>query len=294
MSVVVCDVGPRDGLQNEHDRLSPDQRSELSVMIAEAGVPAVEAASFVRHDLVPQMAGADAVVDGLPLGNGTRWSAWCSNERGVQRALSTGLSEIHVAMMATESFARRNTGMSLSGALAAARRMVTAAHLGGAHVVGAVSVAFGCPFEGRVSHDAALTVAYALTAAGADELVLADTIGVATPGAVRRLVRRVLELGPPVGVHMHDTRNTGTANAIAALEAGATTFETSVGGLGGCPFAPGATGNLATEDLVYVLEEEGVETGIDLETLIDVSRWLEQTLGRPVPAALTRAGAWAY
>ena len=294
MSVVICDVGPRDGLQNEDERLTPGQRTELSMKLAATGIPAVEAASFVRDDLVPQMAGAEEVIAGLELDDGTRWSALVLNERGVRRALAAGLSEIHIAVMATETFAQRNTGMSLTAALAEAEKMVTAAHAGGAHVVGTVSVAFGCPFEGRVEPEAALRVAGALTEAGADELVLADTIGVAVPGQVRRLVGRALDLGPPVGVHMHDTRNTGTANSVAALEAGATTFETSAGGLGGCPFAPGATGNLATEDLVYVFEEEGVPTGIDLDGVIDVSRWLERTLGRAVPSALARAGGRAY
>jgi len=294
VSIVICDVGPRDGLQNEQERLTPAQRAQLATMIAATGVPAVEAASFVRDDLVPRMAGAEAVVKELPTDDGTRWSALALNERGVQRALAAGLREIHVAVMATETFAQRNTGMSLADALAGAATMVRAAHAAGTRVVGTVSVAFGCPFEGRVSPAAALAVAEALVAAGADELVLADTIGVAVPGQVRRLVEDALELGAPVGVHLHDTRNTGVANSVAALGAGATTFETSVGGLGGCPFAPGATGNLATEDLVYVLDEEGVPTGVDLDAVIGVSRWLEQLLGRPVPSALARAGGRAY
>jgi isopropylmalate/homocitrate/citramalate synthase len=293
VSVVICDVGPRDGLQNERERLTSAQRAQLCAMLAATGVPAVEAASFVRDDLVPQMAGAEDVVRDLSR-DGTRWSALVLNERGVQRALAAGLSELHIAVMATETFAQRNTGMSLPDALTEAGKMVRAAHAGGARVVGTVSVAFGCPFEGRVEPAAALTVADALVAAGADELVLADTIGVAVPGQARRLVQQALELGAPVGVHMHDTRNTGTANSIAALEAGATTFETSVGGLGGCPFAPGATGNLATEDLVYVLDEEGVRTGVDLDAVIGVSRWLEQLFGCPVPSALARAGGRAY
>lgn len=294
MSVVICDVGPRDGLQNEPVAFSAIQRARLCARLARCGLPAVEAASFVRDDLVPAMAHAEELVARLRLGDGTRWSALALNVRGVERALSAGLREIHVAVMATETLAQRNTGMSLADALTEAGRMVRAAHAGGARVAGTVSVAFGCPFEGRVPPDVALTVADALVSAGADELVLADTIGSAVPGQVRALVREALPLGPPVGVHLHDTRNTGVANALAALDAGATTFETSVGGIGGCPFAPGATGNLATEDLVYVLEAEGVRTGVDLDAVIAVSRWLEGLLGRPVPAALTRAGGRAF
>jgi isopropylmalate/homocitrate/citramalate synthase len=287
MKVTLCDVGPRDGLQNEDVRFTPAQRAELAVKLAAAGLPSVEAASFVRDDLVPQMAGAEEVVAGLPLDDGTRWSALVLNERGVERALAAGLREIHVAVMATESFARANTGMGLEQALAGAGRMVRAAHAGGARVVGAVSVAFGCPFEGRVAPEAALRVAEAL--GDVDELFLADTIGVAVPGQVRRLVRRALELGPPIGVHLHDTRNTGVANAVAALDAGATSFETSVGGLGGCPFAPGATGNLATEDLVWMLDGLGVAHGVDLGALARTSAWMAERLGRPSPSRVVRA-----
>jgi isopropylmalate/homocitrate/citramalate synthase len=294
VSVVIRDVGPRDGLQNLRVTFSPEQRAGLSARLAACGLKAVEAASFVREDRVPQMAGAEDVASALPDAPGVSWSALVLNERGVQRALAAGIGEVHVAVMATDSFARSNTNMSLADALARTGRMVGLARAGGARVVGSVSVAFGCPFEGRVPERAALAVAEALAAAGADELVLSDTIGVATPRAVRSLVRRALELDVPVGVHLHDTRNTGTANSLMALDAGATSFETAVGGLGGCPFAPGASGNLATEDLVYVLEEEGVATGVDLDAVIRVSRRLEKALGGPVPAALTRAGGRAY
>jgi isopropylmalate/homocitrate/citramalate synthase len=293
MNVALCDVGPQDGLQHEPETLTPAQRAELCVQLAACGLPGVEAASFVREDRVSQMAGAEAVIAALPAVDGTRWSALVLNYRGVERALVAGLTEIHIAVMATQASAQRSTNQSLADALAGARRMVGFARAAGARVVGTVSVAFGCPFEGRVSPDAALAVAQALAGAGATALVLADTIGVATPSSVKRLVRRALELGLPVGAHLHDTRNTAIANALAALEAGATTFETSVGGIGRGPFASeGASGNLATEDLVYVLEKEGVSTGIDLDAVIGVSRGLEQTLGRPVPAALVRAGGW--
>jgi (R)-citramalyl-CoA lyase len=291
MTVTVCDVGPRDGLQNEPEILEPATRAALARRLAAAGLPAVEAVSFVRDDLVPQMAGAEEVVADLDADRPTRWSGLVLNERGLQRAMAAGLDEVHVAVMATEAFAQRNTRMSLPQAIEVTRRTVAAARAVDLHVVGTVSVAFGCPFEGHVDPDRVIDAATALVDAGAQELVLADTIGVATPRPVRELVRRALELGVPVGAHLHDTRNTAMANTMAALEAGATTFETSVGGIGGCPFAPGATGNLATEDLVYLLDGEGVQTGIDLGELIAVSHWLEGELGRAVPAALARAPA---
>jgi hydroxymethylglutaryl-CoA lyase/(R)-citramalyl-CoA lyase len=285
--VSICDVGPRDGLQNDPILLAPVERAQLCGELAACGLPAIEAASFVRDDLVPPMAGAEQVIAALPQAAST-FSALVLNERGLQRALDAGVEEVHVAVAATDAFARVNARMSLEEALAMGRRVVTSARAAGARVVGTVSVAFGCPFEGRVPPGAALAAAEAL--AEADTLVLADTVGVAAPSAVASLVKQALELGRPVGVHLHDTRNTAIAGALAALEAGATSVETSVGGLGGCPFAPGATGNLATEDLVYVLEEEGVRTGVDLDAVIRVSRRLEERLGHPVSAALTRAG----
>jgi isopropylmalate/homocitrate/citramalate synthase len=290
VSVSICDVGPRDGLQNDSVVLAAAERARLSAELAATGLPGIEVASFVRDDLVPAMAGAEEVIRELPQSNGTTFSALVLNERGLRRALDAGVKEIHIAVMATEAFAQANTRMSLERALATGRVVVESAKAAGARVVGTVSVAFGCPFEGRVAPAAALAAAEALAAA--DSIVLADTIGVAAPGAVGSLVKRALELGPPVGVHLHDTRNTAIAGSLAALAAGATSFETSVGGLGGCPFAPGATGNLGTEDLVYALEGEGVPTGVDLDAVIGVSRRLEQRLGHPVPAALTRAGGW--
>jgi isopropylmalate/homocitrate/citramalate synthase len=290
VSVAICDVGPRDGLQNDAVVLAPAERARLSAELAATGLPGVEAASFVRDDLVPAMAGAEQVIEELPHADGTTFSALVLNERGLRRALAAGVEEVHIAVMATEAFAQANTRMSLERALEAGRTVVAGAKAAGVRVVGTVSVAFGCPFEGRVPPAAALAAAEALAAA--DAIVLADTIGVATPRAVGSLVAQALELGRPVGVHLHDTRNTAIAGSLAALAAGATSFETSVGGLGGCPFAPGATGNLGTEDLVYVFEGEGVATGVDLDAVIGVSRRLEQRLGHPVPAALTRAGRW--
>jgi len=286
--VTVCDVGPRDGLQNEPDVLPAATRAELVNRIAAAGVPRIEAASFVRGDRVPQMADAEDVVAGIERRDGTEYAGLVLNRKGYDRLrAASGLDRVNCTLAATETFNRRNGNMSLEEATAQVREIVAASDLPATVIV---SVAFGCPFEGRV--DAARVADLCEQLDGADELVLADTIGVATPTRVRRLVERVSILGRPVGVHLHNTRNTGYANAVAALEAGATLFDASVGGLGGCPFAPRATGNIATEDLVYVLEGEGVDTGIDLGALVDVSRWLEELLGRRLEGYVYRAGAW--
>jgi len=285
--VTVCDVGPRDGLQNEPDVLPAPVRAELVNRLAATGVPKIEAASFVRADRVPQMADAEDVVAEIQRRDGIEYAGLVLNRKGYDRLRASGLDRVNCTLAATEEFNRRNGNMSLEEATAQVREMVEASELPTTVVV---SVAFGCPFEGRVDSARVADLCEQLDAAG--ELVLADTIGVATPTPVRRLVERVSILGPPVGVHLHNTRNTGYANAVAALEAGATVFDASVGGLGGCPYAPKATGNVATEDLVYVLEGEGVETGIDVDGLIGVSRWLEELLGRQLEGYVYRAGAW--
>jgi hydroxymethylglutaryl-CoA lyase/(R)-citramalyl-CoA lyase len=286
--LTICDVGPRDGLQNESVTLDAGVRAELCDRLLDAGLRAVEAASFVNPRLVPQMAGAEEVVAAVRRRGGTVLSGLVLNERGFDRALAAGVDEVHYAFPVTDTFARRNQNTTVAGGLETSHLLVKRAREAGVPITVGLIVAFGCPFEGRVAPQAALAAAEAL--AEADALVLADTVGVAVPSAVVSLVTQALQLGRPVGVHLHDTRNTAIAGSLAALQAGATSVETSVGGLGGCPFAPGATGNLATEDLVYVLEEEGVKTGVDLDAVIAVSRRLEERLGHPVPAALTRAG----
>lgn len=286
MRVTVCDVGPRDGLQNEADVLEPGVRAGLVNRLAAAGVPRVEAASFVRDDLVPQMAGAEDVVGAIDR-DGTEYSGLVLNERGHERLARTSLDRVNVTLAATETFSRRNANASVDDALSQALAIV---HGADRPVTVTISVAFGCPFEGEV--DPGRVVGLAERLADADEVVLADTIGVATPGQVRRLVERVAALGKPVGGHFHDTRHTGVANAWAALDAGATVLDASVGGLGGCPFAPRATGNVATEDIAYTLEREGVETGIDLEALIGVAAWIADVLGRDLPGRVYRAGGF--
>jgi isopropylmalate/homocitrate/citramalate synthase len=289
-SVRLYDVGPRDGLQNEPEVLPPAVRVELVHRLVGAGLCAVEVASFVDPRRVPQMGGAEEIVQALERVDGVVYAGLALNERGCERLLATALDEVRFAFGATESFNRRNQNASVDESLEVAGRIVSRAKADGVRTALTISVAFGCPFEGRVEEGRVLELADTLAAAEPDEILLADTIGVATPSHVRRLVAGAAELGVPVGGHFHNTRNTGYANALAALEAGATVLDASVGGLGGCPFAPRATGNIATEDLVYLLHEEGVETGIRLESLVEVSEWLEGVLGRKLEGQVYRAG----
>ena len=288
--VTVVDVAPRDGLQNEPDVLSPAVRAELVRRLSETGLPAVEVASFVDPRRVPQMAGAEDVVAALDRPEGVVYAGLALNEHGYDRLVATGLDEVRFAFGATESFNRGNQGASVQESLEAGLRIVARGREDGIRTAVTISVAFGCPFEGRVDTNRVLELAGQVAAVEPDTILLADTIGVAVPGEVRELTARTKALGVPVGGHFHNTRNTGYANALAALEAGASVLDASVGGLGGCPFAPGATGNIATEDLVYLLHGEGVETGIDLEALITVSEWLEGVLGRELDGQLYRAG----
>jgi hydroxymethylglutaryl-CoA lyase/(R)-citramalyl-CoA lyase len=287
-SVTICDVGPRDGLQNEAATLEPATRAELVNRLAAAGLPKVEAVSFVSADRVPQMAGAEEVVAEIERRNGVAYAGLVLNERGYERFAATGLDELHFTLAATETFNQRNANRSVNASVEELARIDS-----DRPVSASISVAFGCPFEGEVDPAAVLRLAERLVEAGAEEIVFADTIGVGVPHQVRELVAGGAQLLPRIGVHFHDTRNTGIANADAALEAGATAFESSVGGVGGCPFAPRATGNVATEDLVYLLHGEGVETGIDLDALIGVAEWLEGILGRPLPGRVYRAGTFS-
>jgi isopropylmalate/homocitrate/citramalate synthase len=293
IGVTVCDVGPRDGLQNEATTLDPGTRASLVNRLAAAGLRRVEAVSFVNPARVPQMAGAEEVVAGVEPVEGVVYAGLALNDKGYDRLAATSLDEVHYAFAATDSFNRRNANASAEESAQAAARIISRAHADGLRATVTIGVSFGCPFEGAVDPERVLELARRLAAAGTDEIVFADTVGVAVPRQVRRLVGEGLKIGPPVGVHLHNTRNTGFANAYAALEAGATVFDASVGGLGGCPFAPRATGNVSTEDLVYLLEGEGVETGIDLDALIGVAEWLEGVLGRELPGQVYRAGAFA-
>jgi isopropylmalate/homocitrate/citramalate synthase len=291
--VTLYDVGPRDGLQNEPEVLDVETRSELVRRLVATGLPGIEVASFVDPRRVPQMANAEEVVAAVGGAPGVTRAGLAVNERGYERLVATGLDEVRFAFGATESFNQRNQGASVDESLAAATRIVTRAREDGLRSTVTLSVAFGCPFEGEVHPARVIAVAERVVGAAApDSLVLADTIGVAAPSAVRSLVVQAVASGVPVGGHFHNTRNTGYANALAALDAGAVVLDASVGGLGGCPFAPNATGNIATEDLVYMLEREGVETGVNLDGLIGVAAWLTELLGRRLDGQLYRAGAF--
>src|SRR3954466_2136977 len=286
MAITICEVGPRDGLQNEPETLAPSVRAELVSRLAAAGLPRIEAVSFVRDDRVPQMAGAEEVVAAAQRG-GAQLSGLVLNERGYERFGRTSLDRVSCTLAATEEFNRRNGNATLDEAVERVRAIIATAPV---PATVTVSCAWGCPFEGEVDPGGVADLCERLDAA--DELVLADTIGVATPRRVQHLVERVSILGKPVGAHLHNTRNTGYASAWGALAGGATVLDASIGGLGGCPFSPQATGNIATEDLVWQLERDGVRTGVDVDALAGVSTWLAAVAGPRLEGNLYRAARW--
>ena len=288
--VEIVDVGPRDGLQNEDKTLTPEVRAELCEKLAAAGVPRVEAASFVNPKRVPQMAGAEEVMNAIERSPHTSYAGLVLNEKGYERAIEAGVDEVRYAFPVTETFASRNQNTTVADATRLAARLVERARLDGVRVSITLSAAFGDPFEGKVDPGHVLDVAGQVAASVPDEIVLADTIGVGVPSQVRNLVEGAATHGITVGCHFHDTRNTGIANAAAAVESSATVLDASVGGTGGCPFAPRATGNIATEDLIYLLHGMGYETGIDLDALIEVASWLAQQLEKELPGQLYKAG----
>jgi len=290
--VTVCDVGPRDGLQNEATTLPPETRADLINRLSDAGLPRIEAVSFVNPARVPAMAGAEEVAEGIVRRAGVSYAGLVLNERGYDRLRDTGLDRVSLNFAATDGFSTRNANQTVDEAMGTVARVLERTKTDGVPSTVSISVAFGCPFEGAVAPEHVLGLAEEAVTLGADEIVFADTIGVATPTQVRHMVVEAVKFARPVGVHLHNTRSTGFANAWAALEWGATVFDASVGGLGGCPFAPRATGNIATEDLVYLLHGEGVETGIDLDALIAVAEWLEGVLGRELPGQVYRAGSF--
>jgi hydroxymethylglutaryl-CoA lyase/(R)-citramalyl-CoA lyase len=292
MQVTVCDVGPRDGLQNEALTLAPEVRAELVNRLAATGLSRIEAVSFVNPAKVPAMAGPEEVVHGVVRREGLEFAGLVLNERGYDRLRETDLERVHVTFAATDSFNQRNANQTVDESLATVARVLARAKADGVPSTVSISVAFGCPFEGPVDPVKVLGLAEEAVTLGADEIVFADTIGVAVPTQVRSMVVAGVKFARPVGVHLHNTRATGFANAWAALEWGATIFDASVGGIGGCPFAPRATGNIATEDLIYLLHGEGVETGVDLDALIAVATWLEGVLGRELPGQVYRAGSF--
>lgn len=294
MALIVCDVGPRDGLQNEAKILDPAVRAELCDRLAAAGLKRLEAASFVNPKLVPQMTGAEDVMAALHRKAGTVYAGLALNEQGYDRALAAGVDEVHYAFSAGDEFGRRNQNATSEEGLKTALSLTAKARADRMPITVTISVAFGSPFDGPVPAQRVLQIVEKLMAIPPDEVCLADTIGVGVPSQVHQLVRGSRDLGATVGAHFHNTRNTGYANAVAALEEGVVSLDASVGGAGGCPFAPNATGNIATEDLAYLLRGLGVETGIDLDALIATSRWLGTQLGKDLPGMLAQAGDYPY
>ncbi len=290
--VEVLDVGPRDGLQDAPVQLRPTQRARLVAGLLAAGVPRVEAVSFVRPDRVPRMAGAEEVVAALTADDRARCCGLVLNERGFERLEASGLREVRFALGVSDDFHRRNAGASRSEGLEQACRVLDRARDAGIGGGVILATSFGCPLSGEVAAADVLELARELARAGARELIFADTIGVAVPAQVRAVVVPALELGPRIGIHLHNTRNTGYASTLAAIAEGVTLVESSLGGLGGCPFSPGASGNIATEDLVHMLDREGTATGIDLDALLSVGRSLV-AIGLALDSGVHMAGPFA-
>ena len=298
--ITIVEVGPRDGLQNEKAILEPAVRADLVRRLEAAGARRIEAVSFVHPKYVPQMAGAEEVMAVLPHEAGRSRIGLVLNGRGYDRALGTNVDEVNVAMSATDGFGLKNQGMGVDQQVSMLSDIMTgrANSEGGAgagpSLSATLSCVWGCPFDGEVSGGQIEDLVGRIAELGVKEIALADTIGAGDPWAVTRKVEAARRAAPDavLRLHFHDTRNTGLANAYAGVEAGVDVLDASVGGIGGCPFAPGATGNIATEDLVYMLERGGFSTGYDLDALIDTARWIGGLIGRPAPSALSRAGGW--
>lgn len=290
--VTVYEVGPRDGLQNESATVPVEVKAEFVRRLVAAGLRVIEATSFVHPRWVPQLADAEELLAGLDLTGTTRFPVLVPNERGLDRALSSGVREIAVFASATESFARRNLARDLDGQFAMFEPVVGRAVDAGLTVRGYVSMAYGDPWEGDVPVDQVVRVGRRLTDLGCAELSIGDTIGVATPGHVTALLDAFTDAGTDIGrlaVHFHDTYGQALANTLAALGRGITVVDSAAGGLGGCPYAESATGNLATEDLVWQLHGLGIETGVDLAALVETSVWMADRLGRPSPSRTVAA-----
>jgi hydroxymethylglutaryl-CoA lyase len=291
--ITIVEVSPRDGLQNESVILSTHVKVELITRLVEAGARRIEAVSFAHPRLVPAMADAEAVMERIPRVDEVTYAGLVLNRRGVERATDAGVDEINVVVGVTDTFSVRNQNLSTTDAIRMAEDVIGTARSRGLFTTLTLSTAFGCPFEGEVSVDRVVELARRGAAAGVHELCIADTIGVGTPNQVREFTTRIRsEVGdqPPLRYHFHNTRNTGFANAFAAILDGVGVLDASAGGIGGCPFAPKATGNIATDDLVYLLERMGFRTGIDLQTLLPTAAFLTEQLGHEVPALLPRAG----
>jgi hydroxymethylglutaryl-CoA lyase len=293
--IEIVEVGPRDGLQNEKAILDVDQKLEFIARLEAAGARRMETVSFVNPRRVPQMAGAEEISAALPHQSGRSRIGLVLNEKGWERCVAAGCDEANVVVCATDGFGIRNQGASVDEQIAALRAIAARkAQAGGPPITVTLSVAFGCPFDGEVSDEQVLKVVRVADELKVAELALADTIGVADPWTVRRRVEQARKAAPDarLRMHFHNTRNTGLANAYASVEAGVDVLDASCGGLGGCPFAPDATGNIGTEDLVYMLERAGFATGYDIAALIDTSKWMAGILGKPPTASVSRAGVF--
>ena len=290
--IEILEVGPRDGLQLETRSIATDVKLALIERLLRAGLRRIEVASFVNPSKVPQMADAEAVFAGLPHPDGVVFTGLVLNRRGLDRAIAAGCQEIGMVVVASETFSQRNQGMGTSDAIRSWLEIAAAARLTGVRAQVTISAAFGCPFEGEVALDRVLNIARSVAEGQPTEICFADTIGVAVPSQVSTLITLVRRQLPdvPLRCHFHNTRNTGYANAFAAIESGVQTLDASIGGIGGCPFEPSATGNIATEDLLYQLDRSGIETGVSLPKLLETAAWLETALAHPVPGMLSKAG----
>jgi len=291
--IEIVEVGPRDGLQSESQVLPTATKLEFIGRLVDSGLRRIEVASFVNPKRVPQMADAEAVLAALaPRASQAQFIGLVLNRKGYERAQAAQCPEVGMAIAASESFSQRNQGSSIDEAVDAWREIAETAHSAGIRAQITISTAFGCPFEGEVPIERVVRLAERVAAGRPDEIAVADTIGVAVPTQVRALVAalRLALPGVKLRAHFHNTRNTGLANAYAAVESGVAVLDASCGGIGGCPFAPAATGNIPTEDLIYMLHRMGVETGVHLPALLDTSRWLQQALDHAVPGMLVKAG----
>lgn len=293
-SITIVEVGPRDGLQSEPEVLSTESKVRFIDLAIDAGIRRLEVASFVHPKKVPQMADAEALIEQLPERGDVSYIGLVMNEKGLDRALTTRVQEVGMVVVASDTYNRRNQGVGTDESVAAWQAIARRAQRNGRRANVMISSAFGCPFEGEIAVRRIVELAERVVEAGPGELGIADSIGVAVPSQVTDVLGAVREVvgDLPIRCHFHNTRNTGLANAQAAVDAGVTFLDASIGGIGGCPFAPAATGNIPTDDLVYMLDRSGIETGVSLHKIIGVSRWLERELGRSVPAMLPKAGGF--
>ena len=291
----IFEVGPRDGLQAEPTIVPTDAKLRFLSLLADAGLREIESTSFVRPDTIPQLADADEVMTRLERRPGVRYPVLVPNQRGLERAIAAGADAICLVTAATDGYVQHNIGMSIDESLAAFAPIASEARRRGWWIRAYVSTSFGCPYEGEVPEQAVVSVAERLLRLGVDELSISDTLGVAVPTDIRRVVGALLGAGigaDALALHLHDTRGTALANVVTAMELGVRGFDASAGGTGGSPFAPGSAGNLATEDLVYLLDREGVRSGVDLDGVLVAARFISEALGRPLDSRLGRAGGW--